>query len=175
MNGSDVAPRNIISQFEDRSQKVNGFPPKKDGPIPTIGKMDGKVTQRRLEMDASIDQMTDTMERELRLNGSIGAGQRNAIPANLPQNSAQVARNDEKENINKVIFSPMFLQYIPQFKTGTNSFEADEAKAVKAPPPSIPTNLFSPTEKKQMTFPEPSKSQPPPQPAPPKEPAPKVN
>lgn len=48
----------------------------------------------------------------------------------------------------------------------------EPARPVKAPPPSIPTNIFSPIDKKTMTFPEPEKPKeptpPPPEPEKPK-------
>ena len=104
--------KNFINRFEsveDKSPKTNGFaPPKKDLQIPTgAAKLDGNVTQRRLQMDASIDEMTATMERELRLDGAITSGQKQVAqkvepaPNKTLQQPSQVTKvtNDEKENI----------------------------------------------------------------------------
>lgn len=50
--------------------------------------------------------------------------------------------------------------------------EEEEKHQPKAPPPCIPTNIFSPTEKKTMEFPDPIVQEPPP-PPPVSEPEPK--
>ncbi|KAL3122098.1 hypothetical protein niasHT_009391 [Heterodera trifolii] len=122
------------------------------GTAPTAAKvLDRKPSQKRLEMNSSLDEVADRFEQTLQLNQpktTPGRSQQQPPPP-LNLHSEKAAAELEKENI---------------ISNGTKLEQAEDEqplqetpKPMKAPPPSIPTNIFSPIDKKTMAFPEPEK------------------
>uniref|UniRef100_A0A914I986 GBD/FH3 domain-containing protein n=1 Tax=Globodera rostochiensis TaxID=31243 RepID=A0A914I986_GLORO len=157
--------KNIISKLEEQQRKLSNEVVKKMAPPTTAAAgltngsstLDRKPSQKRLEMNSSLDEMAERFEKSLQLN------QPRIAPGRLQQPPAPLTFQAELEKENII-------------SNGADQEEEVEAvqeaaKPMKAPPPSIPTNLFSPTDKKSMTFPEPEKLKeptPPPEPEKPK-------
>lgn len=108
MNGE--AARSVINRFEtQRNNAVNGSTPKEQN-ISSEKQAVGKISKQRLEMNATLDEMADTMERELRLNGSVNERSGLAAKSGAKVPSPLKLSNDEKENI-KVILADLFKKY----------------------------------------------------------------
>lgn len=130
---------------KQQSTAVNGF-----GSAAAAAEVK-EPSKRRLEMNASLDEIADKFDRSLQ----IGQQQQSK---SQPPPALKLVPENEKENI------------IGNEQQSQKEEQTEDAKSVKAPPPMIPTNIFSPTDNKSMEFPEPV-SQPKKEPTPPPEPA----
>uniref|UniRef100_A0A183CBI4 Phosphodiesterase n=1 Tax=Globodera pallida TaxID=36090 RepID=A0A183CBI4_GLOPA len=144
--------KNIISKLEEQQRKLSSEVVNKKMAPTTAAAAAGGLTKRN-----SLDEVAERFEKSLQLN------QPRTAPGRIQQPPAPLIFQAELEKENII-------------SNGVDQEEEDEpvqeaAKPMKAPPPSIPTNLFSPTDKKSMTFPEPEKAKeptPPPEPEKPK-------
>ncbi|KAI1705722.1 formin homology 2 domain-containing protein [Ditylenchus destructor] len=127
----------------------------KNGTLPPING-DSKLTD--------MDSISDGLGRNLNIDSAHSGFQSRKPQLTLGKVSDRFEDVSEKNGIGESIDKAEEKENI-QLENG----EAAESHQVKAPPPLFPTNLFSPTEKKTMDFPEPEDKAPePPAPEAPK-------
>ncbi|KAI1705720.1 formin homology 2 domain-containing protein [Ditylenchus destructor] len=127
----------------------------KNGTLPPING-DSKLTD--------MDSISDGLGRNLNIDSAHSGFQSRKPQLTLGKVSDRFEDVPEKNGIGESIDKAEEKENI-QLENG----EAAESHQVKAPPPLFPTNLFSPTEKKTMDFPEPEDKAPePPAPEAPK-------
>jgi hypothetical protein len=178
--------QNARKFFEQPQKMMNGHGGENGKAVPA------KIqpTRQRLEMNASLDEQAENFEKSLKTIEQqqqaqpaalkMGRGQPppaiKLIPEKLElekeningiggRGKTKAAEDDEEEEEeedevkNKIVCECINYLWL--------TFKKEEQKPMKAPPPMIPTNIFSPTEKQTMEFPEPEKPKKEPTPPPP--------